>query len=118
MLAMFEHFRPTAADMKEIVDLLHPKGHTFTDGALLYVEMNPRGPPPSASFALPWSTKSLLSPSFFPPRSHTLSHHQQQHRSSITLLAPSEPRLLLALCKRINLLSALQNGGGGRLLRG
>nr|CAE55933.1 putative protein [Neurospora crassa] len=36
MLAMFEHFRPTAADMKEIVELLHvQKGHTFTDGALL-----------------------------------------------------------------------------------
>ncbi|EGO56775.1 hypothetical protein NEUTE1DRAFT_123234 [Neurospora tetrasperma FGSC 2508] len=35
MLAMFEHFRPTAADMKEIVELLHvQKGHTFTDGAL------------------------------------------------------------------------------------
>ncbi|KAJ4412480.1 hypothetical protein N0V85_003694 [Neurospora sp. IMI 360204] len=35
MLAMFEHFRPTAADMKEIVGLLQIKGHAFTDGALL-----------------------------------------------------------------------------------
>ncbi|KAK3953901.1 hypothetical protein QBC32DRAFT_396760 [Pseudoneurospora amorphoporcata] len=35
MLAMFEHFRPTASDMKDIVGLLSPKGHTFTDSALL-----------------------------------------------------------------------------------
>ncbi|KAL0470504.1 hypothetical protein QR685DRAFT_544174 [Neurospora intermedia] len=46
MLAMFEHFRPTAADMKEIVELLHvQKGHTFTDGALFTIT-NPQ------SFAL------------------------------------------------------------------
>ncbi|KAK1779421.1 hypothetical protein QBC45DRAFT_441883 [Copromyces sp. CBS 386.78] len=41
MLAMFEHFRPTASDMKDIVGLLSPKGHTFTDSALLTIQTPP-----------------------------------------------------------------------------
>lgn len=64
MMAMFIHFLPTASDMKEIVELLKPKGHAFTDSALLYVEMKARGPPTFRLVCSPNGVQiSLVSPS-------------------------------------------------------
>ncbi|KAK3392626.1 hypothetical protein B0T20DRAFT_456081 [Sordaria brevicollis] len=42
LLAMVEHFRPAVPDCKEITKILRSKGYTFTDSALLYVEMKLR----------------------------------------------------------------------------
>ena len=43
MIALFTYYLPSTSDMKEIVALLHPKGYTFSDSALLYVEIKPTG---------------------------------------------------------------------------
>lgn len=127
MLAMFEHFRPTAADMKEIVELLHvQKGHTFTDGALLYVETKPRGSPPCAFVYFPMEYKdpsslppfSLLALSLFHISINTIAavvrtHYQHNHQ-------PPELRFVLPFRKESSC-SQPQDGGRGprsTLLRG
>jgi hypothetical protein len=78
--AMNVHFRPNAEDCKKLVPILHAKGYSFSDNALLYDLL------PSFAFPLPLF---LIAPNLFrriPPslvhQHNTPTSHDDIHNGS------------------------------------